>query len=156
MMIDERKFKIDKLAKFCDAFDNCDAGCPVKYDHESYDLCQSFTFLRMTDGQLDRLLKCFEKNIQPSEENGKVQRHKAICNGIHVLYEKKNHDYGDSFGQSFRDYGLLAGLIRMEDKFNRLKTLARGAGQEVVDESITDTLRDLANYAIMTLLEMEG
>lgn len=76
--------------------------------------------------------------------------------GFMYYTKKKNHDYGDSFGQSFRDYGLLAGLIRMEDKFNRLKTLARGAGQEVVDESITDTLRDLANYAIMTLLEMEG
>lgn len=85
----------------------------------------------------------------------KMTRHKAICDGIHDLYERKNHDYGDSFGQSFRDHGILAGVIRIEDKFNRLKTLAGGSEQKVQDESIRDTLRDMANYAIMTLLEME-
>lgn len=85
----------------------------------------------------------------------KMSRHKAICDGIHDLYERKNHDYGDSFGQSFRDHGILAGVIRIEDKFNRLKTLAGGSEQKVQDESIRDTLRDMANYAIMTLLEME-
>lgn len=85
----------------------------------------------------------------------KMTRHKAICDGIHDLYERKNHDYGDSFGQSFRDHGILAGVIRIEDKLNRLKTLAGGSEQKVQDESIRDTLRDMANYAIMTLLEME-
>lgn len=92
-----------------------------------------------------------EKQYAQSE---KMTRHKAICDGIHDLYERKNHDYGDSFGQSFRDHGILAGVIRIEDKFNRLKTLAGGAEQKVQDESIRDTLRDMANYAIMTLLEM--
>lgn len=91
-----------------------------------------------------------------SKHDDKMTRHKAICDGIHDLYERKNHDYGDSFGQSFRDHGILAGVIRIEDKFNRLKTLAGGAEQKVQDESIRDTLRDMANYAIMTLLEMEA
>ena len=102
-------------------------------------------------------------NMEPDLEEAtahnrdcKLTRHKAICDGIHDLYERKNHDYGDSFGQSFRDHGILAGVIRIEDKFNRLKTLAGGAEQKVQDESIRDTLRDMANYAIMTLLEMEG
>lgn len=91
-----------------------------------------------------------------SKHDDKMTRHKAICDGIHDLYERKNHDYGDSFGQSFRDHGILAGVIRIEDKFNRLRTLAGGAEQKVQDESIRDTLRDMANYAIMTLLEMEA
>ena len=90
------------------------------------------------------------------KHDDKMTRHKAICDGIHDLYERKNHDYGDSFGQSFRDHGILAGVIRIEDKFNRLKTLAGGVEQKVQDESIRDTLRDMANYAIMTLLEMEA
>lgn len=93
---------------------------------------------------------------QDAGETDKTQRHKEICKEIHNTYERKNHDYGDSFGQSFRDYGPLAGLIRMEDKFNRLKTLVGGIEPQVSDESIRDTLKDLANYAIMTLLEMEG
>lgn len=86
----------------------------------------------------------------------KLARHKNICDEIKALYERKNHDYGDSFGQSFQDYGILAGIIRMEDKFNRLKKLARGGEQKVMDESIRDTLIDLANYSIMTVLELEG
>lgn len=45
--------------------------------------------------------------------------------------------------------------IRLGDKFSRFKTLSRGGEQKVNDESIRDTLIDLANYAIMTVLEME-
>lgn len=41
-------------------------------------------------------------------------------------------------------------------KLNRFKRLSRdGVGREVVDESIVDTLMDMANYALMTVLEME-
>ena len=46
--------------------------------------------------------------------------------------------------------------IRLGDKFNRFKTLSRGGEQKVNDESIRDTLIDLANYAIMTVVEMEA
>lgn len=31
----------------------------------------------------------------------KVQRHAEICKEINNLYERKNHDYGDSFHQTF-------------------------------------------------------
>ena len=46
--------------------------------------------------------------------------------------------------------------IRLGDKFNRFKTLSRATEKQVSDESIRDTLIDLANYAIMTVLEMEA
>lgn len=45
--------------------------------------------------------------------------------------------------------------IHLSEKLNRLKTLTRGERQYVQDESIRDTLLDLANYAIMTVVEME-
>lgn len=84
-----------------------------------------------------------------------TDRHAAICGELTALYERKNYDYGDSFHRSFREYGFLMPLIRLEDKLNRLKTLCR-AGQHLVnDESIRDTLLDLANYAIMTTMELE-
>ena len=86
----------------------------------------------------------------------KVAHHRMICDEINELYAKKNHDYGDSFAQSFREEGLAMVRIRLGDKFNRLKALTRGGEQKVADESIRDTLIDLANYAIMTVLEMEG
>lgn len=86
----------------------------------------------------------------------KVAHHRMICDEINELYSKKNHDYGDSFAQSFREEGMAMVRIRLGDKFNRLKALTRGGEQKVADESIRDTLIDLANYAIMTVLEMEG
>ena len=85
----------------------------------------------------------------------KVQRHEKICEELNALYEKKNHDYGDSFHLSFLEEGMAMPRIRIGDKFNRFKALSRGTKQEVNDESIRDTLIDLANYAIMTILEME-
>jgi hypothetical protein len=45
--------------------------------------------------------------------------------------------------------------IRLSDKLNRFKTLTKTNSQEVKDESIRDTLVDLANYAIMTIMEMD-
>ena len=86
----------------------------------------------------------------------KVAHHRMICDEINELYAKKNNDYGDSFAQSFREEGMAMVRIRLGDKFNRLKALTRGGEQKVADESIRDTLIDLANYAIMTVLEMEG
>lgn len=85
----------------------------------------------------------------------KVQKHALICEEINKLYESKNHDYGDSFHQTFIEEGMAMARIRLGDKFNRFKTLSRGDEQKVNDESIRDTLIDLANYAIMTVMEME-
>ena len=87
--------------------------------------------------------------------NPKVLRHGKICKEINELYAKKNHDYGDSFHQTFVEEGMAMARIRLGDKFNRFKTLSRNGEQKVNDESIRDTLIDLANYAIMTVLEME-
>lgn len=45
--------------------------------------------------------------------------------------------------------------IRLKDKLNRFDMLSRKESQEVKDESIEDTLLDLANYAIMTVMELK-
>lgn len=67
------------------------------------------------------------------------------------LQEKKNKDYGNSFEQTLNEFGLIAGVIRLNDKMNRVKQLCKSQKQEVKDEKIEDTLIDLANYAVMTL-----
>ena len=86
----------------------------------------------------------------------KVERHKQICIALNDLYARKNHDYGDSFHLTFVEEGMAMPRIRLGDKFNRFKTLSRKLdAQRVSDESLKDTLLDLANYAIMTVLEME-
>lgn len=83
----------------------------------------------------------------------KIQEHEAICRELTELYKKKNADYGDSFAKTFEEYGLIMSAIRLEDKLQRFKRLMKVTSQ-VVDESIEDTLIDMANYAIMTLIEI--
>ena len=85
---------------------------------------------------------------------GKVQHHAQICQKLNEIYAQKNHDYGDSFGKGYAEYGMVMAVIRLEDKLNRLKSLLK-AEALVKDESINDTLMDLANYAIMTVIERE-
>lgn len=93
--------------------------------------------------------------ILTSNTKPKVERHKDLCLSLNTLYAKKNHDYGDSFHVTFEEEGMAMARIRLSDKLNRFKSLSRHGGQQVNDESIKDTLLDLANYAIMTVLEME-
>lgn len=84
----------------------------------------------------------------------KVDLHKKICGELAEIYEKKNHDYGDSFSKSYEEYGLTMVCIRLQDKVNRLKVLAEIEGK-VEDETLEDTLMDLANYSILTLIELD-
>ena len=85
----------------------------------------------------------------------KAKKHEEICKKLNEIYKAKNHDYGDSFGELFDEMGIQSVLIRLTDKVNRLKRLAL-VEQEVKNESIEDTLIDLANYSIMTLIELGG
>ena len=70
------------------------------------------------------------------------------------VYVAKNRDYGDSFSQSLDKYGIIASLVRMGDKMNRIDSLYDKPTTEV-DESLVDSLEDLANYAIMTAIWLE-
>ena len=87
---------------------------------------------------------------------------KAITNEMFDLYEIKNKNYGDSFSKQFQEYGLTSVCIRLEDKLNRLKSLNKQISEakngivdiNVDDESIKDTLIDLANYSVLAIMEI--
>lgn len=81
-------------------------------------------------------------------------RHMDICTELNNLYLKKNKDYGNSFSKTFEEFGLTMSAIRLNDKLERFKRLINN-NNEVKDESIRDTLVDLANYAIMTVMEID-
>ena len=66
------------------------------------------------------------------------------------LYSRKNHDYGNSFDKGMDNIGIAYGVGRIYDKMNRLITLTKKEAQ-IKDESIDDTLRDLACYSMMML-----
>lgn len=84
----------------------------------------------------------------------KVNAFEDVTINLRNLYDAKNRDYGDSFGQSFQKWGLPMSCIRLGDKLNRLESFAQKKDMQVDDESMEDTLMDMANYAIMTLVEM--
>lgn len=69
-------------------------------------------------------------------------------------YARKNATYNDSFGKSVEKYGFIAALTRMSDKFNRIENLILGAENKVPDESLEDTLIDMACYAVMTAIAL--
>lgn len=82
-------------------------------------------------------------------------RHNEICRILTKTYMDKNADYGNSFGNMFQELGIITALTRIGDKFNRLKSLSLKRDICVVDESIRDTLMDMANYCIMTIIELD-
>lgn len=91
----------------------------------------------------------------PSAELVKQIRHEHVCQELTNLYLRKNHDYGDSFSETYRKLGIISAVTRITDKVNRVQSLCTKT-QRVNDEGLRDTLIDLANYAIMTVMEMEA
>lgn len=72
------------------------------------------------------------------------------------LMAKKNADYGNAFNKGCDKLGYRYGLARMYDKANRLIHLIeddfKGCNKHnVKDESMFDTIQDLANYCNMLL-----
>ena len=93
----------------------------------------------------------------PSVIKSKAQRFTETTEMMSDLYIRKNADYGDSFTDSINEFGYTAALLRMGDKFNRIKHLLLSETPVFVnEEKITDTLVDLANYAIMLKIEIES
>ena len=85
-----------------------------------------------------------------------VDLHYKLALGLNQTYIEKNADYGDAFNKSLDNHGLTAAIVRMEDKMGRFSNLAgRPSSMQVSDESLEDTLLDLANYAIMTVMWMK-
>lgn len=83
----------------------------------------------------------------------KIKIHEQLCKEMHELYERKNADYGDSFAQLRKRYPNFV-CMRLFDKLNRLDTVIQPEyALKVSDETLEDTLMDIANYAIMELTE---
>lgn len=77
--------------------------------------------------------------------------------GQYKTFCKKNSDYGNSFEESLDKHGIVASIVRMSDKMNRLESLTDDSRtQQVGSESLLDTLEDLSNYAAMTACWLKG
>ena len=81
---------------------------------------------------------------------------KEIVDQMFDLYHRKNADYGNAFSKSFQKFGMQSVLMRLTDKYNRLESLTESGTAQVKDESIEDTLMDMANYAILAIIELRS
>ena len=69
------------------------------------------------------------------------------------IFLKKNADYGSSFEESLNEFGEVAGIVRISDKYKRLVNLTKNENN--VLESKIDTLKDMANYCLMLAVCLE-
>lgn len=83
----------------------------------------------------------------------KEKAFKEVLAEMLQTFLKKNHDYGNSFSKTFSEFGLVSAVVRMNDKMERLKSLLKADAK--VNESVRDTLMDLANYSVMTVMELD-
>lgn len=80
-----------------------------------------------------------------------VELYGEIVQKLIATYVRKNTDYGHSFSKIYSSFGLESTVIRLFDKIHRLEALCKQEAR-VQDETIDDTLKDIANYCIMTLI----
>ena len=171
-----RENKVNALEWYCNHYgDTCDK-CELKnmYDKETNEFTDNdyCAFDEMNNEMLDKVYGWYKELNPAACENAqdeccdaepddlklhiepKVTRHYAICQKLNQVYKAKNHDYGDSFGDTYQKLGIISAVTRLSDKMNRLMSLAVSHNAQVKDEKIEDTLLDMANYAIMTLIEL--
>ena len=78
---------------------------------------------------------------------------KKVYDENYQTFLKKNADYGSSFEESLDEFGEVAGIVRISDKYNRLVNLTKNENK--VLESKSDTLKDMANYCLMLAVWLE-
>lgn len=83
-----------------------------------------------------------------------VQRFENIACQMLNTYKKKNADYGNSFSETTQEFGFIPAVARINDKLQRVKNMVKGE-QMNIDESMRDNLLDIANYCILTIMEID-
>lgn len=82
---------------------------------------------------------------------------KQIATEVAGLVEKKNADYDKSFEKTLSKYGPVAYCLRLEDKLSRFHSLAvKGNCQQVANESVIDTVKDIIGYSLLLLQILEN
>lgn len=85
---------------------------------------------------------------------GDAETFRAITNKMCNTFEVKNSDYGDSFHKLFEECGITYAYGHLAEKLERINSLRKNEAK-VKGESMKDSLYDLANYAILTIMELE-
>ena len=93
-----------------------------------------------------------DKDAGLSSPNSFQEMMVRLANECTSLCISKQKDYGP---KNISAFGLVGVLVRMNDKFERLKNLVR-TGRKPSNETLEDTLIDVANYALISLAVHRG
>ena len=163
------EFDLDLKCYRCNHYkgcDVCDTDCDeafIEYLEEDIEVNESDlktveikekantkeTLQETLDEVKETLQKTLDKVKEPVE-NEFMEEYKKIVTETMELCIKKNKDYGSSVQDTFEKFGDISYLVRITDKYNRICSLLNGEG-EIKDESIDDTIRDMANYSFLWL-----
>lgn len=88
------------------------------------------------------------------DDTGNAKAFRDITNKMYDTFEQKNTDYGNSFHKIFKECGMTYAYGHMAEKLERINSLRKNEAK-VKGESMKDSLYDLANYAILTIMELE-
>ena len=112
--------------------------------------------VKLSDG-----LKEMASNKEKEYSHGKTKgiesdTFESVLDEMKELHAKKDKDYGSAFHKSFEEFGVTAGVVRLNDKMERVKSLVKNGKAEVKDESLLDSLKDAACYAVMLYVELKN
>lgn len=116
----------------------------------------AFKYCSSTDGKVTL------KDVLRNEREGKSTRlfpkkyvaFRDIINGMYDTFKAKNSDYGNSFSELFAECGMTYAYGHLSEKLKRVKSLMSDEAK-VKGESMRDSLLDLANYAVLTIMELD-
>ena len=95
-----------------------------------------------------------ETPIKKESEKSDADRFKEITDRMCDIYKQKNSDYGNSFSKLFKKCGMTYAYGHLAEKIERIDSLSNNDAK-VQGESMIDSLYDLANYSILTIMEIE-
>jgi hypothetical protein len=85
----------------------------------------------------------------------KLAAMRSIFDACLAIAEKKGHDYAgdDNAMSNFDDFGWKGIIVRLGDKYHRLKNFVKQGEMKVKDESVLDTLMDAINYSALAIIQ---
>lgn len=148
----------------------------VIFDNPSQSVFAKYDNLINPDGRLTKLIDDLYKDDEKTREEIKknmaeglkemedsdktkgteIDTFESVLDEMKELHAKKDKDYGSAFHKSFEEFGVTAGVVRLNDKMERAKSLVKNGKAEVKDESLLDTLKDMASYAVMLYVELKN
>ena len=95
-----------------------------------------------------------------------LARFKEITEQMYAITRAKNHDYCGDTNLPFKNFTMVETigfasteqgfLTRIIDKVMRVAGFIKNGSLQVVDEKVTDTLLDCANYCILFICYLES